>query len=89
LQRRSHNREGVFEIISAYRSPETNTYLRREGDGVARHSMHLEGKALDVRLRGTPISQVRTLAVGMRRGGVGYYPNSDFVHLDTGTVRYW
>jgi uncharacterized protein YcbK (DUF882 family) len=89
MQRHSHNREGVFEIISGYRSPETNTFLRREGNGVARHSLHLEGKALDIRLRGTPISKVRTLAVGMCRGGVGYYPSSDFVHLDTGTVRYW
>jgi len=89
LQRRSHNRDGVFEIISGYRSPETNALLRRETDGVARHSLHQEGRALDIRLRGTPTSKVRALAVGMRRGGVGYYPSSDFVHVDTGDVRYW
>jgi uncharacterized protein YcbK (DUF882 family) len=89
MQLHSGNHDGVFEIISGYRSPETNYLLRREHCGVARHSLHQEGKALDIRLRGTPLSQVHTLAVNMRRGGVGYYPRSDFVHIDTGDVRYW
>jgi len=89
MQRRSHNRDGVFEIISGYRSPETNDLLRRETDGVARHSLHQEGRALDIRLRGTSTSKIHVLAVDMRSGGVGYYPSSDFVHVDTGEVRYW
>ena len=89
LQRRGHNRDGVFEIVSAYRSPETNAQMRQESDGVARHSLHIDGKALDIRLRGTSTSRLRGMAVAMRRGGVGYYPGSDFVHVDTGEVRYW
>lgn len=89
VQRYSHNRDGVFEIISGYRSPETNRLLRRRSKGVARHSLHMTGRALDIRLRGTSTAKVRSFAVGMRRGGVGYYPSSDFVHIDTGDIRYW
>jgi uncharacterized protein YcbK (DUF882 family) len=89
LQRRCHNHDGVFEIISGYRSPETNALLRQETTGVARHSLHIDGRALDIRLRGTSLSRLRSIAVAIRRGGVGYYPSSDFVHVDTGGVRYW
>jgi uncharacterized protein YcbK (DUF882 family) len=89
LKRRARNPDGVIEIISAYRSPKTNAMLRRKSSGVARRSLHMEGKALDVRLRGTSTSRLRDLAIDLRRGGVGYYRRSNFVHLDTGRVRHW
>jgi len=79
----------TFEVISAYRSPATNEMLRASGDGVARNSQHLLAKAIDVRLRGTDTMQLRNAAIAMKRGGVGYYEKSDFVHLDTGRVRTW
>ena len=79
----------TFEIISAYRSPKTNEMLRANGGGVARKSQHLLGNAIDVRLRGTRTETLRDTALGMKRGGVGYYEKSDFVHLDTGRVRRW
>jgi uncharacterized protein YcbK (DUF882 family) len=78
-----------FEIISAYRSPATNAKLRANSQGVAEHSLHIEGRALDVRLPGFSCSRLRDLAIDLRQGGVGYYPNSGFVHLDTGRVRTW
>lgn len=78
-----------FHIISAYRSPETNAMLRANSNGVARHSMHLDGKAMDIRVPGVALSQVRSAALAMQAGGVGYYPGSDFVHVDTGRVRSW
>ncbi|RMF98589.1 MAG: DUF882 domain-containing protein [Gammaproteobacteria bacterium] len=78
-----------FEIISGYRSPQTNEMLRRRGGGVARHSLHLEGRAIDIRLPGTGTARLRDAAASLRRGGVGYYPRSDFIHVDTGRVRYW
>jgi uncharacterized protein YcbK (DUF882 family) len=82
-------REPRFEIISGYRSPHTNEALRANSGGVARHSLHTEGRALDVRLAGTATSRLRDLALDLRQGGVGYYAKSDFVHLDTGRVRSW
>lgn len=80
-----------FEIISAYRSPATNSFLRRRrrGSGVARHSFHLEGRAIDVRIPGVDSTRVRDIALELGLGGVGYYPVEDFVHLDTGPVRTW
>ncbi len=78
-----------FQIISGYRSPHTNAMLNRNSDGVAKKSMHMEGKAIDVRLDDRSVSDIRKAAMRMRRGGVGYYPQSDFVHLDTGRVRSW
>lgn len=78
-----------FEIISGYRSPKTNAKLAVEGHGVARHSLHMEGRAIDVRLRGCSCARLRDLAIDLQRGGVGYYAKSDFVHLDTGRVRRW
>jgi uncharacterized protein YcbK (DUF882 family) len=78
-----------FHIISAYRSPATNNMLRSRSNGVARHSMHLDGRALDIRVPGVPLARVRDAALAMQAGGVGYYPGSDFVHVDTGRVRRW
>ena len=78
-----------YEVISAYRSEETNDWLRSKSKGVARNSQHLLGKAIDVRLRGLDLDQLRDTARELRLGGVGYYPGSDFVHVDTGRVRYW
>ena len=78
-----------FQVISAYRSPETNGWLRRTSAGVAEHSMHLEGRAIDVRLADVPLERLREVALSLSRGGVGFYPQSDFVHVDTGRVRRW
>lgn len=80
-----------FEIISAYRSPATNSMLRSRSvnTGVARNSMHLTGQAIDIRLPGAALCDVRDAALELKRGGVGYYAHSDFVHLDTGRVRDW
>ncbi len=83
------NPDGVIEIISAYRSPKTNSKLRSKSKGVARKSLHMQGKALDIRLRGTPISELCDQAIDMKLGGVGYYRRSNFIHVDTGPVRRW
>jgi uncharacterized protein YcbK (DUF882 family) len=83
------DRDEPYEVISGYRSPQTNAALRRHSSGVAEHSMHLQGRAIDVRLPGFPTRRLRELALGMGRGGVGFYPQTDFVHLDNGRVRYW
>lgn len=80
---------GTYEIISAYRSPATNELLRRRGGGVAKRSMHLQGRAIDVRLTGVDTHDLRRAARELVGGGVGYYAKSDFVHLDTGRVRWW
>jgi uncharacterized protein YcbK (DUF882 family) len=79
----------VFGVISGYRSPQTNERLRERSDGVARHSLHLEGRAIDVRLAGVDCADLAARAREMSRGGVGYYRRSDFVHLDTGRFRTW
>jgi len=81
--------EDTFEIISAYRSPETNTMLRKQGRGVAKRSQHLEGKAIDVRLRGVDSARLRDAAIKLQLGGVGFYRESDFVHVDSGRIRTW
>ena len=78
-----------FEVISAYRSPETNEMLRRAGRGVAKRSMHLVGKAIDVRLEDVPLKKLHEIALALKRGGVGYYSKANFVHVDTGRVRRW
>lgn len=80
---------GRYEIISGYRSPRTNSALRHATTGVAQNSHHMYGRAIDVRLVGTATSVLRDAAVDLARGGVGYYPDSNFVHLDTGRVRRW
>jgi uncharacterized protein YcbK (DUF882 family) len=80
-----------FEVISGYRSPETNAMLQKQGHGVASHSLHLQGRAIDVRLADVSLEDLRDAALSMRAGGVGYYPSADsnFVHIDTGRVRTW
>lgn len=78
-----------FHIISGYRSPDTNAMLAARSGGVARHSMHLDGKAIDIRIPGRDLSQIRRAALVLQSGGVGYYPDSDFVHMDVGRVRQW
>lgn len=81
---------GPFEIISGYRCPATNDRLRHtRGGGVAKQSLHMQGRAVDVRLPGVPLAELRDAAIELRAGGVGYYPNEQFVHLDTGRVRNW
>jgi uncharacterized protein YcbK (DUF882 family) len=79
----------VFHVISGYRSPQTNALLRERSSGVARYSLHLEGRAIDVRLAGIDCAALADRALAFRRGGVGYYRKSDFVHLDTGAFRTW
>ena len=78
-----------FEIISAYRSPATNALLHQHSHGVASNSLHLKGKAIDIRLGDVPLKDLQRAALAGRRGGVGYYPESNFVHVDTGRVRTW
>lgn len=80
---------GQFQIISGYRSPETNAMLRSSTDGVAKQSLHMKGKAIDVRLTGVSLKSLHRAGLDLGLGGVGYYPKSDFVHLDTGRVRSW
>lgn len=78
-----------FEVISGYRSPGTNRMLRETTSGVASSSLHMVGKAIDIRLAGVRLTDLRDAALSLRRGGVGYYPESNFVHVDTGRVRKW
>jgi uncharacterized protein YcbK (DUF882 family) len=82
-------RDAAFEVICGYRSPQTNALLHSRSSGVAEHSLHLEGRAIDVRLAGFSTERLHQLALGMKRGGVGFYAASDFVHVDNGRVRYW
>jgi uncharacterized protein YcbK (DUF882 family) len=88
IQRISAN-DDRYEVISAYRSEETNAMLNQRSKGVARNSQHVLGKAIDVRLRGLDLKRLHDTARELRLGGVGYYPGSDFIHVDTGRVRYW
>jgi len=78
-----------FEVISAYRSPATNQRLLKTTTGVAKKSLHMQGRAIDVRLTGVELSRLRKAAMTLKAGGVGYYPTSNFVHLDTGRYRFW
>lgn len=78
-----------FHIISGYRSPATNAMLAARSGGVARHSMHLDGMATDIRVPGRELVQIRRAALMLQGGGVGYYPGSDFVHVDVGRIRQW
>ncbi len=87
----SHNfgNQGRFEVISGFRSPKTNQKLRNKSSNVAKRSLHMKGQAIDVRLTGVKIKNLQQCALQLQRGGVGYYPKSDFIHLDTGRVRFW
>jgi uncharacterized protein YcbK (DUF882 family) len=78
-----------FSIISGYRSPSTNAALRKVTTGVAPNSLHMEGRAIDIRIPGYQTRALRQMAIKLHGGGVGYYPESDFVHLDTGPVKVW
>jgi uncharacterized protein YcbK (DUF882 family) len=78
-----------FQVISGYRSPRTNAKMRSAGRGVAKRSLHMDGRAIDVRLADVKSSVLRDAALGLKRGGVGYYRASDFVHVDTGRFRTW
>jgi uncharacterized protein YcbK (DUF882 family) len=80
---------GTFKVISGYRSPETNSWLRKISHGVAEHSMHIEGKAVDIRMTDVDTRTIQRVALALQQGGVGYYPRADFVHLDTGKIRSW
>lgn len=77
------------QLISGYRSLATNNMLRQKGSGVAKHSYHTLGQAMDFHIEGISLSNIRKAALKMRAGGVGYYPRSNFVHIDTGPVRHW
>ena len=88
LQAKTESR-GPFQIISGYRSPKTNAMLNSKSSGVAKHSLHMDGKAMDVRLPGVQLAHLRNAALTLKKGGVGYYPTSNFVHVDTGRVRQW
>lgn len=78
-----------FQVISGYRSPKTNTQLRQRSEGVAAGSLHMKGQAIDIRLADVPLPKLREAALAAGRGGVGFYRASDFVHVDTGRVRFW
>lgn len=84
------NTKDSFEVISGYRDPKTNEHLRKtRGGGVAKNSLHMYGKAIDVRLPGVPLAELRDAAISLNAGGVGYYPTEQFIHVDTGKVRTW
>ena len=80
---------GPFQIISGYRSPATNAAMHARSSGVAKNSLHTLGKATDIRIEGAELRHVRRAALDLGRGGVGFYPASNFVHVDTGRVRQW
>lgn len=81
--------KGTIEVISGYRSAKTNAKLRARSGGVAKRSYHTRGMAMDIRMPGVALSKVRQAARSLKVGGVGYYPKSNFVHVDTGPVRSW
>lgn len=83
-----HTNEPI-QIISGYRSPSTNAMLASMSDGVAQHSLHMQGMAVDIRVPGRRLKAVHTAALRLGAGGVGYYPHSDFVHVDVGPIRRW
>jgi uncharacterized protein YcbK (DUF882 family) len=81
--------DSEIDIVCGYRTPWSNNYLREHTHGVAEHSQHMEAKAIDIRIPGVPTDRVRDAALSLGRGGVGYYAQSDFVHVDVGRVRRW
>jgi uncharacterized protein YcbK (DUF882 family) len=88
LQHRVGSRHG-YEVISGYRSPASNAMLHKNSNGVAKRSLHMQGKAIDIRLPGTRLAALHGAAKELKSGGVGLYTASNFIHVDTGNVRYW
>lgn len=83
-------KSGSYQVISGYRSPTTNARLQKASNGgVAKRSLHMQGRAIDIRLPGVELKHLRQVALNQKAGGVGYYPKSNFVHLDTGRTRFW
>ncbi len=80
---------GEIDIVCGYRTPSTNESLRAHTTGVAKNSLHIQAEAIDLRMPGVDTLTLRRAALALRRGGVGYYPHSDFIHVDTGRVRQW
>jgi uncharacterized protein YcbK (DUF882 family) len=78
-----------IDIVCGYRTPWSNEFLRRTTSGVAEHSQHVRGEAIDIRIPGVSTARLRDAALDLHRGGVGYYPQSGFVHVDLGPVRRW
>lgn len=89
LQRRLGFHNAEILVLSGYRSAQTNARLRRRSRGVASHSYHILGQAVDFQVSGVPLYKVKQAAESLNNGGVGYYPRSNFVHVDTGPVRTW
>jgi uncharacterized protein YcbK (DUF882 family) len=81
--------DAEVNVVCGYRTPWSNEFLRTHGHGVARHSLHMEAKAIDIRLPGVKTSTLRDAALALHRGGVGYYDSSEFVHVDVGRLRRW
>jgi uncharacterized protein YcbK (DUF882 family) len=81
--------DAEIDVICGYRIPRSNEYLRTHGRGVAQHSLHMLAMAIDICIPGVPTAKLRDTALALHQGGVGYYPASDFVHLDVGRVRHW
>ena len=80
---------GTYNVISGYRSTHTNQALRANSAGVAKHSLHMKGCAVDIFMPGKDLNSLHQAALAMQVGGVGYYPGSNFIHLDTGQIRHW
>lgn len=81
--------KATIEVISGYRSPATNAKLHEHSNGVAKRSLHMEGKAMDIRMGNKPLKDLHNAALKLKAGGVGFYPQSNFVHVDVGKVRSW
>lgn len=82
-------KDGTYQIISGYRSPKTNAMLNQKSSGVAKRSLHMQGRAIDIRLPGVDLKHLRQAALSLKAGGVGYYQKSGFIHVDTGRPRFW
>ncbi|NNF97211.1 MAG: DUF882 domain-containing protein [Halobacteria archaeon] len=80
---------GTYHVISGYRSPASNAKLHKNSSGVAKRSLHMQGRAIDIRLPGVELKHLRQAALDLKAGGVGYYPKSGFIHVDTGRTRFW
>jgi uncharacterized protein YcbK (DUF882 family) len=89
IRAKTGSQGGTFEVLSGYRSPKTNAMLRRASGGVAKNSLHLTGQAIDIRMDGVSTKRLGEVARTLQAGGVGYYPRSNFVHVDTGRIRHW